>query len=309
MQIFFRQTLILVWKDILIDLQRKDNLLSMLLFAILALLVFQFAMGKEPEMFLTALPGVIWIVTLMSGVLGLGKSFVQEMESGCMGALLIAPVDRSVLFLGKMLANTMFLLLTQLLFVPLCMFIFEIDVVSWTGLFLVALPGVIWIVTLMSGVLGLGKSFVQEMESGCMGALLIAPVDRSVLFLGKMLANTMFLLLTQLLFVPLCLFIFEIDVLSRTGLFLVLLFGTIGFSSLGTLLTVMTSTVRGKEILLPILIFPLMVPSLLCVVRLMENLFFGLHQQEVWSWWKLLVGFDIVLFTLTILGFEFVVEE
>ena len=98
MQIFFRQTLILVWKDILIDLQRKDNLLSMLLFAILALLVFQFAMGKEPEMFLKALPGVIWIVTLMSGVMGLGKSFVQEMESGCMGALLIAPLDRSVCF-------------------------------------------------------------------------------------------------------------------------------------------------------------------------------------------------------------------
>ena len=84
MQIIFRQTLILVWKDVLIDLQRKDNLLSMFLFSVLALLVFQFAMGNEPEMFLTALPGVIWIVTLMSGVLGLGKSFVQEMESGCM---------------------------------------------------------------------------------------------------------------------------------------------------------------------------------------------------------------------------------
>lgn len=225
MQIFFRQTLILVWKDILIDLRRKDNLLSMLLFSILALLVFQFAMGKEPEMFVTALPGVIWIVTLMSGVLGLGKSFVQEMESGCMGALLIAPVDRSVLFLGKMLANTLFILFTQLLFVPLCLFFFEIEVRNW---------------------------------------------------------------------IELC---------------LVLLLGTVGFSSLGTLLIVMTSTVRGKEILLPILIFPLMVPSLLCVVRLTEYLFFGLHQLEVWSWWKLLIGFDVVFFTLTILGFEFVVEE
>ena len=225
MHIFFRQTLILVWKDILIDLQRKDNLISMILFAIVALLVFQFTMGNEPELFLASLPGVIWIVTLLSGVLGLGKSFVQEMESGCMGALLVAPVDRSVLFLGKMLANTMFLMLTQLLFVPLCLFIFEINVVSWIGLFLV------------------------------------------------------------------------------------LFFGTIGFSLLGTFLTVMTSTVRGKEILLPILIFPLMIPSLLCVVRLMENLFFGLHLQEIWSWWKLLAGFDIVLFILTILGFEFVVEE
>ncbi|MDP7046092.1 MAG: heme exporter protein CcmB [SAR324 cluster bacterium] len=225
MHLFFRHTLILVWKDVLIDLRRKDNLLSVLLFSILTLLVFQFAMGEEPEVFLLALPGVIWIVFLMSGVLGLGKSYVQEMESGCMGGLLTSPVDRSVLFLGKMLANTISLLLTQLLFIPLCLFLFEVEVQNWLVLFLV------------------------------------------------------------------------------------LLFGTVGFSSLGTLLTAMTATVRGKEMLLPILIFPLMVPSLLCVVRLTDFLFFGSHPEEVWSWWKLLLGFDVVLFTLSLLGFEFVVEE
>ena len=225
MQLFFRQTLILVWKDVLIDLKRKDNLLSMILFAILTLLVFQFAMGEEPEMFQIALPGVIWIVFLMSGVLGLSKSFVHEMETGCMGGLLLAPVDRSVLFLGKMLANTLFLLFTQLLFIPLCLFFFEIEVRNWLELLMV------------------------------------------------------------------------------------LFFGTVGFSSLGTLLTAMTSTLRGKEMLLPILIFPLMVPSLLCVVRLTDFLFFGAHSEEVWSWWKLLLGFDVVLFTLSLLGFEFIVEE
>jgi heme exporter protein B len=150
---------------------------------------------------------------------------------------------------------------------------------------------------------------VQEMESGCMGGLLTSPVDRSVLFLGKMLANTISLLLTQLLFIPLCLFLFEVEVQNWLVLFLVLLFGTVGFSSLGTLLTAMTATVRGKEMLLPILIFPLMVPSLLCVVRLTDFLFFGSHPEEVWSWWKLLLGFDVVLFTLSLLGFEFVVEE
>ena len=225
MQLFFRQTLILVWKDVLIDLKRKDNLLSMILFAILTLLLFQFAMGEEPEMFQIALPGVIWIVFLMSGVLGLGKSFVQEMATGCMGGLLLAPVDRSVLFLGKMLANTLFLLFTQLLFIPLCLFFFEIEVRNWLELLMV------------------------------------------------------------------------------------LFFGTVGFSSLGTLLTAMTSTLRGKEMLLPILIFPLMVPSLLCVVRLTDFLFFGAHSEEVWSWWKLLLGFDVVLFTLSLLGFEFIVEE
>ena len=225
MQLFFQHTLILVWKDVLIDLRRKDNLLSMLLFAILTLLVFQFALGEDPKLFLTAFPGIIWIIFLMSGVLGLGKSFVQEMETGCMGGLLTAPVDRSVLFLGKMLANTLFLLVTQLLFMPLSLFLFKIEVGNWLELFLV------------------------------------------------------------------------------------LFFGTVGFSSLGTLLTAMTATVRGKEMLLPILIFPLMIPSLLCVVRLTDFLFFGSHPEEVWSWWKLLLGFDVVLFTLSLLGFEFVVEE
>ncbi len=225
MQLFFRHTFILVWKDVLIDLRRKDNFLSILLFSILTLLIFQFALGEEPEVFLQALPGVIWIVFFMSGVIGLGKSYIQEMESGCMGGLLTSPVDRSVLFLGKMLANTISLLFTQLLVISLWLFLLDIELRSWLELFLV------------------------------------------------------------------------------------LLFGTLGFSSLGPLLTAMTATVRGKEMLLPILIFPLMVPSLLCVVRLTDFLFFGSHPEEVWSWWKLLLGFDVVLFTLSLLGFEFVVEE
>ena len=225
MQLFFRHTFILVWKDVLIDLRRKDNFLSILLFSILTLLIFQFALAEEPQVFLQALPGVIWIVFFMSGVIGLGKSYIQEMESGCMGGLLTTPVDRSVLFLGKMLANTISLLFTQLLVISLWLFLLDIELRSWLELFLV------------------------------------------------------------------------------------LLFGTLGFSSLGTLLTAMTATVRGKEMLLPILIFPLMVPSLLCVVRLTDFLFFGSHPEEVWSWWKLLLGFDLVLFTLSLLGFEFVVEE
>ena len=172
-----------------------------------------------------------------------------------------------------------------------------------------ALPGIIWIVFLMSGVLGLEKTFMQEIESGCMGGLLLTPVDRTVLFLGKMLANTLFLLISQLLFVPLCLFFFEIELGNWLEFLLVILFGTIGFSSLGTLLTAMTSTLRGKGMLLPILIFPLMVPSLLCVVRLTDFHFFGSHQAEFWSWWKLLFGFDVILFTFSLLGFEFIIEE
>jgi len=225
MKLFFRQTLILVWKDLLIDLNRKDNLLSMVLFAILTLLIFQFAIGEDPDKFKTVLPGVIWIVFLMSGVLGLEKNFLQEMESGCMGGLLMAPVERSVLFLGKMLANTLFLLIAQLIFIPLCLFIFEIDLEN------------------------------------------------------------------------------------RLEFLMLILLGTIGFSSLGTLFTAMTATSRGKGMLLPILIFPIMVPSLLCVVRLTDFYFFGSHASDFWSWWKLLFGFDVILFIFSLLGFELIVEE
>ena len=77
----FRQIMILIWKDLLIDLRRRENLLSMLLFALLILLVFHFSMGRQTAIFIGLLPGVVWVVFLLSGVLGLSKSFLQEMET------------------------------------------------------------------------------------------------------------------------------------------------------------------------------------------------------------------------------------
>jgi len=225
MKLALNQILILVWKDLLIDLRRRENLVSMFLFALLVLLVFHFSMDRQPEVFLKALPGMIWIVFLLSGVLGLSKSFMQEMETGCIGGLMMTPVDRSVIFIGKMLAGSLFLLISQLFFIPLCLFLYEISIQDWLTFFLI------------------------------------------------------------------------------------LLFGALGFSALGTLLTAMTASLRGREILLPVLLFPLLIPNLLSLVRLTDHLFFGLHSHTIESWWTLLVSYDVILITLSILGFEFVVEE
>jgi len=225
MQSFLRKTVILVWKDLLIDLRRRDNIPSMLLFLTMNLLIFQFAIGEDTRIFMITLPGIIWVVFFFTGVLGLGKSFLQELESDCLGGLLSSPVERSVLFLGKMLANTLFLMITLLIFIPLVIILFGIELRSWYGLF-------------------------------------------SLVF-----------------------------------------FGTVGLSSLGTLLSALTISVKGKELLLPVLIFPLMIPGLLCVVNLTDFLFFGENQEEAWSWWKLLIGFDVILFTVSLLGFEFVIED
>ena len=225
MQSFLRKTVILVWKDLLIDLRRRDNIPSMLLFLTMNLLIFQFAIGEDTRIFMITLPGIIWVVFFFTGVLGLGKSFLQELESDCLGGLLSSPVERSVLFLGKMLANTLFLMITLLIFIPLVIILFGIELRSWYGLF-------------------------------------------SLVF-----------------------------------------FGIVGLSSLGTLLSALTISVKGKELLLPVLIFPLMIPGLLCVVNLTGFLFFGQNQEEAWRWWKLLIGFDVILFTVSLLGFEFVIED
>ena len=225
MQSFFKKIYILVWKDFLIDIRRKDNILSMLLFLIVNFLIIKFSIGEDIKNFKHTLPGIIWVVFLFAGALGLEKSFLQERESGCIDGLLSAPVGRGVLFLGKMLGNTLFLMITQIIFVTSVIIVFSIELKNW----------------------------------------------------------------------------FE--------LFIVLLLGTIGFSSLGTLLTALTATVKGRGMLLPVLIFPLMLPGLLCVVKITDFLFFGTFPDEVWSWWKLLISFDLILLTISILGFEIVLEE
>ena len=114
MQSLLFKIYILVWKDFLIDIRRKDNILAMLLFLTVNFLIFKFSIGEDIKNFKHTLPGIIWVVFLFAGVLGLEKSFLQEKESGCIDGLLSAPVERSVLFLGKMLGNTFFLLITQI---------------------------------------------------------------------------------------------------------------------------------------------------------------------------------------------------
>lgn len=223
---FTRQLGILIWKDVVIDIRRKENFLSMFLFSLLTLIIFNFSFGDNPELFQLMVPGVIWVVFLLAGVLGLSKTFIQEVENGCMKGLLMAPIDRGHLFLGKMMSTTLFLSLVQLLTVPLFFLFFDLTLVrQW------------WM------------------------------------------------------------------------LVLVMLAGTLGFASLGTLLAAMTATLRGREMLLPILLFPLMTPNLLSVVHITSDIFFGGEWSEVWSWWKLLIAFDVIVGIVSYLSFEFILED
>jgi len=170
-------------------------------------------------------------------------------------------------------------------------------------------PGLFWVVFLLSGILNLNKLFQIEKENSCMEALLMSPISRGSIFLAKMAENMIFVLAMQVILIPLFSLFFYQDLLQHFFSVLGLSFLTcLGFSSLGTLLGGLTTDVRFKEILLPILLFPLLVPLLLASVILLKSVINGAGLGAELDWLKLLVGFDLVFALLSYLVFDYVME-
>jgi len=168
-------------------------------------------------------------------------------------------------------------------------------------------PGVLWVAITFAGMLGLARSFVLERDQGCLDGLLLCPVDRSILYLGKMLGNLIFISLTQVIIVPLCFALFNLP--FHALLLPVILLGTLGFSSVGTLVSAMTVHARAREVMLPILLFPIVMPALIAAVKLTAGVLDGQAWSQMRNWLQLLVGFDVVFFVLSYLAFEYIVEE
>jgi heme exporter protein B len=168
-------------------------------------------------------------------------------------------------------------------------------------------PGVLWVAITFAGMLGLARSFVLERDQGCLDGLLLCPVDRSILYLGKMLGNLIFVSITEVIIVPLCFALFNLG--FHVLLVPVILLGTIGFSAVGTLVSAMTVHARAREVMLPILLFPIVMPALIAAVKLTGGVLQGQSWAEMRNWLQLLVGFDIVFFVLSYLAFEYIVEE
>ncbi|MCP4749746.1 MAG: ABC transporter permease [Proteobacteria bacterium] len=170
-------------------------------------------------------------------------------------------------------------------------------------------PGIFWVTFLLSGILSLNKSFQMEKENSCMDALLLSPISRGSIFLGKMAGNIAFILIVQIMLIPLFSVLFCSSALVHFGeLFLLSFVSSVGFSALGTLLSGLTTDLRFKEILLPILLFPLLVPLLLASVKITQALLANGGFQAELDWLKLLVGFDLIYLIIAYLTFDFVME-
>ena len=171
------------------------------------------------------------------------------------------------------------------------------------------LPGVLWLGFILSALLALGRTFLIEREHDCWEGLLLAPGDKSAIYLGKLGANLLLMAVVETLVLALFVVFFDID-LGRAfpGLVLVVALGTIGLGSVGTLFAAMTAHVRAREVLFPVLLLPVQIPVLLATVKATEALLLGEPLGAVAHWVKLLAAADVVYVAVGLLTFDVVLE-
>jgi heme exporter protein B len=171
------------------------------------------------------------------------------------------------------------------------------------------LPGVLWLGFILSALLALGRTFVVEREHDCWEGLLLAPGDKSAIYLGKLGANLTLMAVVETLVLTLFVVFFDID-LGRAfpGLALVVALGTIGLGAVGTLFAAMTAHVRAREVLFPVLLLPVQIPVLLATVKATEALLLGEPLGAVAHWVKLLAAADVIYVVIGLLTFDVVLE-
>jgi len=221
---FLRAMTAVVWKDLAAELRSRELLSSMLVFALLVILIFNFALELDTRTRSTVTSGVLWVTFAFAGTLGLNRSMAMEKDRGCLDGLLLAPVDRSAIYFGKAIGNLIFMLVVEIIVLPVY----------------------------------------------------------SVLY------NTN-------LFVP--------------GLLLVILLGSIGYVAVGTLLSSMAVQTRTRDVLLPILLFPVAIPVLIASVKASSGFLLGIEMAEIQPWLSLLITYDVVFTAVAFMVFDYVVEE
>ncbi len=220
-----RQTTWLLWKDLLLEMRRRESLLAMFFFGVLLLFIFNFAFEIPRERAAEMAPGLLWLAFIFTGTLGLAQLYQAEKENHCLEALLLSPIDRGALFLAKVFFNLLLMLSVEVVVFPLFWMLFNLE--AW-----------------------------------------------------KLLPS----------------------------LFLVAFLGTLGFCAIGALFSAVTLKARARELLLPLVIFPLMIPVILATIRAMEILLRTGAFEEASPWLRLLIGFDVIFITAGFLIFEWVIE-
>ena len=149
-----------------------------------------------------------------------------------------------------------------------------------------------------------------EKENHCLQGLMLAPVDRSAIYFGKMISNLAFLLIMEAFILPIFMIFFNVDLISHLlPILFVILIGTIGFSALGTLLSSLSANLKMRDIMLPILLYPLMVPIAIGSVKMTSHVLAGEGLSSVMNWVGLILCFDVIFIGVSILTIDYILEE
>jgi heme exporter protein B len=200
------------------------------------------------------------------------------------------------------------LLSAMLVFALLVIFIFnfalELDARARANV----TAGVLWVTFCFAGTLGLNRSMAVEKDRGCLDGLLLAPVDRTAIYFGKTIANFLFMLLVAAVVLPVYSLLYNIN-LFIPGLLLVILLASWGYVAVGTLLASMVVQTRTRDILLPILLFPVVVPLLVAAVKASSGYLQAAPIDEITPWLNLLLAYDVIFTAVAYMVFDYVVEE
>jgi heme exporter protein B len=224
MRSFLKAVLAITWKDLAAELRSRELISAMLVFALLVILIFNFALELDPLTRRVATPGILWVTFAFAGTLGLNRSMAVEKDRSCLDGLLLAPVDRSAIYFGKALGNLVFMLMVEAIVLPVYSVLYN------ASLFDLRLIGVI-------------------------------------------------------------------------------LLGSVGYVSVGTLLSSMAVQTRTRDVLLPILLFPVILPVLVAAVKASSAILQGLEMAAISPWINLLVVYDVIFTSVAFMVFDFVVEE
>ncbi len=172
------------------------------------------------------------------------------------------------------------------------------------------IPGLIWVITIFASLLGLNRSFLSETKNDNLYGMIVSPTDPSSIYLGKVMANFIFVLIVQLISIPVLFILFNFRFLGHLPLFIcVVLIGTFGFISVGTFLAGLSANSRSSEMLLPIILFPIVSPIIIAAVQATRILLVDVEQiASAISWMQLMGAYNVIFFVLCFILFEYVLE-
>jgi heme exporter protein B len=196
------------------------------------------------------------------------------------------------------------MLVFALLVILIFNFALELDAKTRTNV----TSGVLWVTFAFAGTLGLNRSMAMEKDRGCMDGLLLAPVDRAAIYFGKAIGNLIFMLIVEVIVLPVYSLLYNVN-LFQPGFLLVVLLGSIGYVAVGTLLSSMAVQTRTRDVLLPILLFPVVIPVFIASVKACAGFLQGIDMAEIMPWLNLLIVYDIIFTAVAYMVFDYVVEE